>query len=85
MKKIETLDIKKQKTISHTKRNKIKNNTNNEANGKNSNEKQKEKCKKLKDLHTSNYPMDKLDQWINSYVHAINYINIKKNMFINLS
>ncbi len=29
--------------------------------------------------------MDKLDQWINSYVHAINYINIKKNMFINLS
>lgn len=45
----------------------------------------KEKCKKLKYLHTSNYPMNKLDQWINSYVHAINYINIKKSMFINSS
>ncbi len=45
----------------------------------------KEKCKKLKDLHSSNYLMDKLDQWINSYVHAINYINTKKNMFTNSS
>lgn len=45
----------------------------------------KEKCKKFKDLHISNYPMDKLDQWINSYVHAINYIDIKKSMFTNLS
>ncbi len=45
----------------------------------------KEKCKKFIDLHTSSYPMDKLDQWINSYVHAINYMNIKKSMFINLS
>lgn len=45
----------------------------------------KEKCKKLKDLHTSNYLVDKLDQWINPYVHAINYINIKKSMFTNLS
>jgi len=43
MKKIETLDIKRQKNISHskTKRNKIKNNANHEANGKNTNEKLK--------------------------------------------
>jgi hypothetical protein len=45
----------------------------------------KEKCKKLKDIHTSNYLVDQLDQWINSYVHVINHINIKKSMFTNLS
>jgi hypothetical protein len=48
MKKIETLDIQKQKNISHTKtkRNKIKNNANHKANSKNTNQKLKWRTRK---------------------------------------
>lgn len=86
MKKIETLDIKKTKTISHTKtkRNKIKKNANHGANGKNTNQKLKWRTRK-KNVRNLKIYTPQITQWINSYVHAINYINRKKSMFTNSS